>query len=67
MSKLLTAIGVISLLIGLGISGTMGSGDRIRSNYTNEAEEDRKRRNKITGYALLISAISFGLKFLIFS
>lgn len=66
MSTFLTVVGFVSLGLALIFSGVLGSGDRIRANYSHEEKEDRTRRFKTSGILLLIAIISLGLNYILF-
>ncbi len=46
---------LILLVLAIIFSGSLGSGDRIRANYSNENSEERKRRNRLTSSLVLMS------------
>ncbi|WP_336634966.1 DUF5316 domain-containing protein [Lysinibacillus fusiformis] len=48
-------VGGIFIIFGLLMSGSMGSGDRMRANFATETKEDRDERNHIMNNALLLA------------
>ncbi|WP_028986978.1 DUF5316 domain-containing protein [Thermicanus aegyptius] len=50
-----TMSGIISMVIAAVIAGVLGSGDRIRANYTHEESDERKERVKLALYFMMIS------------
>lgn len=57
MTAFFKVIGFILVIVGLGLSGVMGSGNRIRANYTNEETEDKLKRLKISGVLIIVGII----------
>lgn len=54
-------IGAISILGSAIFTGILGSGDRIRANYTNEEDEDRKVRQGLSSNLLLVGLPSIAM------
>lgn len=50
-----TMSGIISVVIAAVIAGVLGSGDRIRANYTHEESDERKERARLALYFMMIS------------
>jgi hypothetical protein len=65
MSKFLLFIGVFLIAVSIGISGVLGSGDRIRSSNSEESSQVRLGRLKVAGILLFSGCVSLGLRYLI--
>ncbi len=50
-----TMSGIISMVIAAVFAGVLGSGDRIRANYTHEESDERKERVRLALYFMMIS------------
>ncbi|AMO33866.1 DUF5316 domain-containing protein [Lysinibacillus sp. fkY74-1] len=48
-------VGGILIIFALLMSGSMGSGDRMRANFATETKEDRDERNHIMNNALWLA------------